>query len=70
MVECKVLRDSDRKSLAGTIERAVEQTLGYMEKCSAQEGHPSNLIGAPRTGQAIRSRRATGAPGAVLNLLI
>ena len=39
VIECKVLRDSDRKSLAGTIERGVEQTLGYMEKCNAAEGH-------------------------------
>ena len=39
VIECKVLRDSDRKSLAGTIERGVEQTLGYMEKCHAAEGH-------------------------------
>ena len=39
VVECKVLRDSDRKSLAGTVERGVEQTLGYMEKCGAREGH-------------------------------
>ena len=39
VIECKVLRDSDRKSLEGTIERGVEQTLGYMEKCHAAEGH-------------------------------
>ena len=39
VVECKVLRDSDRKSLEWTIERGVEQTLGYMAKCKAEEGH-------------------------------
>ena len=39
VIECKVLRSSDRRSLAGTIERGVEQTLGYMEKCRAGEGH-------------------------------
>ena len=39
VVECKVLRDSDRKSLAWTIERGVKQTLGYMKKCGAEEGH-------------------------------
>ena len=39
VVECKVLRDTDRKSLAGTVERGVEQTLGYMAKCGADEGH-------------------------------
>ena len=39
VVECKALRDSDRKSLEWTVERGVEQTLGYMEKCGAEEGH-------------------------------
>ncbi len=39
VIECKVLRDSDRRSLEATIERGMEQTLGYMEKCSAEEGH-------------------------------
>ena len=39
VVECKVLRDSDRKSLALTVEEGVQQTLGYMKKCGAQEGH-------------------------------
>ena len=38
VVECKVLRDTDRKSLAWTIERGVEQTLGYMAQCGAEEG--------------------------------
>ena len=39
VIECKVLRGSDRRSLEGTIERGVEQTLGYMKKCRAAEGH-------------------------------
>ena len=39
VIECKVLRGSDRKSLEGTIERGVEQTLGYMKQCHAEEGH-------------------------------
>ena len=39
VIECKVLRSSDRKSLEGTMERGVEQTLGYMKKCGAAEGH-------------------------------
>ena len=39
MVECKVLRDTDRKSLAWTVEEGVKQTLGYMEQCGAEEGH-------------------------------
>ena len=51
VVECKVLRDSDRKSLAGTIERGVEQTLGYMEKCGAEEGH---LVVIDRRGEERR----------------
>ena len=39
VVECKVLRDSDRKSLAWTVEQGVEQTLAYMAQCGAEEGH-------------------------------
>ena len=39
VVECKVLRDSARKSLAGTVEEGVKQTLGYMKKCGSEEGH-------------------------------
>ena len=39
VVECKVLRDSDRKSLEWTVEEGMEQTLGYMKKCGAEEGH-------------------------------
>ena len=39
VIECKVLRSSDRRGLEGTIERGVEQTLGYMKKCRAAEGH-------------------------------
>ena len=39
VVECEVLRDSDRKSLRWTVERGVEQTLGYTAKCGAEEGH-------------------------------
>ena len=39
VVECKVLRDSARKSLEWTVEEGVKQTLGYMKKCGAEEGH-------------------------------
>ena len=39
VVECKVLRDTDRKSLAWTVEKGVEQALGYMKQCGAEEGH-------------------------------
>ena len=39
VIECKALRDSDRRSLEATVERGIEQTLGYMEKCNAEEGH-------------------------------
>ena len=47
-----MLRDSDRKSLAWTVERGVEQTLGYMEKCGAREGH---LVVIDRRGGERRS---------------
>ena len=49
VVECKVLRDGDHRSLAGTIQRGVEQTLGYMDKCDSGEGH---LVVFDRTGDA------------------
>ncbi len=49
VVECKVLRDGDRRGLEGTIERGVEQTLGYMDKCGSGEGH---LVVFNRTGDA------------------
>ncbi len=39
VVECKVLRDSDRKSLDGVVGEGVKQTLGYMKQCRAEEGH-------------------------------
>ena len=55
VVECKVLRDSDRKSLAWTIERGVEQTLGYMAKCGAEEGH---LVVIDRRAGAEERRRS------------
>ena len=53
VIECKVLRDSDRKSLKGTIERGVEQTLGYMEMCEAEEGH---LVVMDRRADAEKSQ--------------
>ena len=39
VIECKVLRDSDRKSLASTVAQGIEQTSGYMAQCGAAEGH-------------------------------
>ena len=39
VIECKVLRDSDRRSMEATVERGLEQTIGYMAKCNAEEGH-------------------------------
>ena len=39
VVECKVLRDSDRRNLERTVEQGVEQTLAYMKQCRAEEGH-------------------------------
>ena len=61
VVECKVLRDSDRRTLAGVIERGVEQTAGYMEKCGAEEGHL--VVFDRRTGAADRSRGEGEADG-------
>ena len=57
VIECKVLRDSDRKSLEATVERGVEQTLGYMGRCGAEEGHlvvfdRREEPAAPRHGEA------------------
>ena len=51
VVECKVLRDTDRKSLAWTVEKGVEQTLGYMKQCDAEEGH---LVVMDRRSEARR----------------
>ena len=53
VIECKVLWNSDRKSLEGTIERGVEQTLGYMKKCGAEEGHL--VVFDRRDGAAVQS---------------
>ena len=39
VIECKVLRDSDRRSLERTVGEGVGQTLGYMAQCGAEEGH-------------------------------
>ena len=57
VVECKVLRDSDRKSLEWTIEQGVKQTLGYMKKCGAEEGH---LVVIDRRVGAEERRRNEG----------
>ena len=57
VIECKVLRDSDRRSLDRTVEQGVEQTLGYMAKCNAEEGH---LVVIDRRGNA--SQDASEAP--------
>ena len=62
VVECKVLRDTDRKSLASVIECGVKQTLGYMAQCGAEEGH---LVVMDRRSEARRhgeeQRRGEGA---------
>ena len=60
VVECKVLRDSDRKSLEWTVEEGVKQTLGYMAKCKAEEGH---LVVIDRRAGAEERRRSEGAEG-------
>ena len=64
VVECKVLRDSDRKSLAWTVEKGVKQTLGYMKQCGAEEGHlvvMDRRSGERRGGEA--RRRGDGEAG-------
>ena len=72
VIECKVLRDSDRKSLEGTIERGVEQTFGHMAKCRTKEGH---LVVFDRRAQkpaheaAEREERQEGAGRVALWLL-
>ena len=63
VVECKVLRDSDRKSLAWTVEKGVEQTLGYMAQCGAEEGHlvvMDRRTGERRGGEGAEARRDGG----------
>ena len=61
VIECKVLRDSDRRSLEATVERGVEQILGYMAQCSAEEGHL--VLFDRRSAEAARKRAAhDGAP--------
>ena len=52
VVECKVLRDSARKSSASVVELGVEQTLRYMKKCRADEGH---LVVIDHRTAAVRS---------------
>ena len=56
VIECKVLRDSDRRSMAATVERGLEQTLGYMEKCGAAEGH---LVVFDRRGTSAARKEPT-----------
>ena len=69
VIECKVLRDTDRQSLKGTIERGVEQTLGYMERCRAEEGHLVLIDRRERAGeQAHRGGEQRGQGGRKLFL--
>ena len=42
VIECKVLRDSDRRGLGRTVGEGMKQTLEYMARCGA--------AGAGRTG--------------------
>ena len=56
VIECKVLRDSDRRSLEATVERGVEQTLGYMEQCNAEEGHLVVIDRREPSASAARNR--------------
>ena len=66
VVECKVLRDSDRKSLAWTVEKGVEQTLEYMAQCGAEEGHlvvMDRRSEERRGGEGTEDRRDSEADG-------
>ena len=66
VVECKVLRDSDRKSLDGVVGEGVKQTLGYMKQCGAEEGHlvvMDRRSGERRGGEGAEARRDSEADG-------
>ena len=66
VVECKVLRDSDRKSLAWTVEKGVKQTLEYMAQCGAEEGHlvvMDRRSEERRGGEGTEDRRDSEADG-------
>ena len=52
VIECKALRDTDRQSMTSVVERGVAQTLGYMARCGAQEGH---LVVFDRRGEGGKS---------------
>ena len=65
VIECKVLRDSARQSLAATIERGVEQTLGYMRTCNAEEGHLVVFDRREAAGEHSLGEERTGDGGAV-----
>ena len=66
VVECKVLRDMDRKSLARTVECGVKQTLGYMARGGAgdtswKSGRRRRVPGgSPHPNRRGRSRRSAG----------
>ena len=62
MIECKVLRGTDRQTLAGTVERGVEQTLGYMAQCGAAEGHLVVVDRRPRGRRPVERERYAAVP--------
>ena len=39
VIECKVAHGGRRQSLDGIIDRGIEQTLGYMDRCAGESGH-------------------------------
>ncbi len=65
VIECKVLRSSARKSLAGTIERGVEQTLRYMRKSRATAGHLVVFDRRDEAEEQTRGQRETQRRGQV-----
>ena len=58
VIECKVLRDTARRTLDGVVRDGVEQTLAYMAKCGAGEGH---LVVFDRRAKASTQKKETGA---------
>ena len=61
VIECKALRDSDRRSLEATVERGVEQTLGYMARCKRRGRPPAGVRPARRARGG--TRRGSGPAG-------
>ena len=62
VIECKVLRDTDRKALDSVVRAGVTQTLEYMAKCGASDGHL--IVFDRRTAESAKDE-ARGQPQSV-----